>query len=476
MTLSQQETQHLMVLNALERGELIVTDAATLLDRSVRQTQRLRAAYRARGPAGLVHGNRGRPSSRRLAEAIRARVIHLARTTYARVNFQHLSELLADRDGLVLSRPTLHRLLTAAGLRSPRTRRRAKHRRRRERFPQTGMLVQLDGSHHAWLEDRGPKLTLHHAVDDATGTVLGAVFRAQEDAQGYLLLLRQITRTVGLPLAVYTDRHGIFRRAPVHQRPLTLHAQLRGGPAPTQVGRVLQELGIQWIPASSPQAKGRIERQGGTFQERLVTELRLAGIRTPEEANAFLPGFFQRYNARFAQAPAQPASAYRPWPEPLDPDTVFCFKYLATVANDNTISLAPHHLQILPGPGGRSYAKARVEVHERLDSTLAVYYQGHQLDTRLLSVSTQHPLRARPHRRVHPHALPGGIPHIAPAPPTTSWGHWAGRAGSQTGDACFCKANLETNTRSPMAPIRARRQETQRAPRGRRDIFTEQIG
>ncbi|MDR7457323.1 MAG: hypothetical protein QN125_08585 [Armatimonadota bacterium] len=287
--MSQQETQHLMVLNALERGELIVTDAATLLDRSVRQTQRLRAAYRARGPAGLVHGNRGRPSSRRLAEAIRARVIHLARTTYARVNFQHLSELLADRDGLVLSRPTLHRLLTAAGLRSPRTRRRAKHRRRRERFPQTGMLVQLDGSHHAWLEDRGPKLTLHHAVDDATGTVLGAVFRAQEDAQGYLLLLRQITRTVGLPLAVYTDRHGI-----------------------------------------------------------------------------------------------------------------------------NTISLAPHHLQILPGPGGRSYAKARVEVHERLDSTLAVYYQGHQLDTRLLSVSTQHPLRARPHRRVHPHALPGGIPISPP--------------------------------------------------------------
>jgi transposase len=264
VTLSQQETQHLMVLNALERGELNVTDAATLLDRSIRQTQRLRAAYRARGPAALVHGNRGRPSPRRLAEAIRARVIYLVRTTYALVNFQHLSELLAERDGLGLSRPTLHRLLTAVGLRSPRTRRRAKHRRRRERFPQAGMLAQMDGSRHAWLENRGPTLTLHHAVDDATGTVLGAVFRAQEDAQGYLRLLRQITLTVGLPLAVYTDRHGIFRRPPVHQRPLTLHEQLRGGPAPTQVGRVLQDLGIQWIPASSPQATDEIVKRPPT--------------------------------------------------------------------------------------------------------------------------------------------------------------------------------------------------------------------
>jgi hypothetical protein len=160
--------------------------------------------------------------------------------------------------------------------------------------------------------------------------------------------------------------------------------------------------------------KGRIERQGGTFQDRLVTELRLAGITTLDGANAFLPGFVQRFNARFAQAPAQPNPAYRPWPAPLDPDTVFCFKYLATVANDNTISLAPHHLQVLPGPGGRSYAKARVEVHERLDGTLAVYYQGHPLDARPLGRSMQHPLRARPHRRVQPHALSGGIP---PAPP-----------------------------------------------------------
>jgi transposase len=409
VTLSQRETQHLMVLNALERSELTVADAAKLLGRSVRQTQRLRAAYRARGPAALVHANRGRASPRRVADAIRARVIQLARTIYARVNFQHFSELLAEREGIRLSPPTIHRLLTADGIRSPRTRRRAKHRQRRDRFPQAGMLMQMDGSHQAWLEDRGPRLTLLHAVDDTTGTVVGAVFRQQEDATGYLLLLRQVTTAYGLPLAVYTDRHGIFKRAPIPQRPLTVEEQLKGGPAPTQVGRALQEMGIQWIPASSPQAKGRIERQGGTFQDRLVAELRLAGIATIEAAAAFLPSFLQRVNARFAKPPAQPESAYRPWPSGVDPNTVFCFKYLATVANDNTLSLGPHQLQILPGSGGRSYAKARVEVHERLDGTLAVYYHGQRLPARPLAVTAEQPLRARHRQRIHPHGSGGGI-------------------------------------------------------------------
>jgi len=412
VTLSQRETQHLMVLNALERSELTVADAAKLLGRSVRQTQRLRTAYRARGPAALVHGNRGQPSSRRVADAIRARVIHLARTTYARVNFQHLSELLAEREGIALSRPTIHRLLTADGIRSPRTRRHAKHRRRRDRFPQAGMLMQMDGSHHAWFEARGPRLALLHAVDDATGKVVGAVFRPQEDATGYLLLLRQVTAAYGLPLAVYTDRHGIFKRAPNQQRPLTVQEQLQGGPAPTQVGRALQELGIQWIPASSPQAKGRIERQGGTFQDRLVVELRLADIKTIEAATAFLPGFLKRYNTRFAKPPAQLESAYRPWPRGVDPDSVFCFKYSGTVANDNTISLAPHQLQILPGPGGRSYAKARVELHERLDGTLAVYFHGQRLAARELAVNAAQPLRARLRRRIHPHVSNGGTRYL----------------------------------------------------------------
>ena len=426
MTLSQRETQHLMVLNALERGELAVADAATLLGRSVRQTQRLRAAYRERGAAALVHGNRGRSSPRRVADATRTRLIHLARTTYARVNFQHLSELLAEREGLVLSRPTIHRILTQEGIPSPRTRRRTKHRRRRDRLPRAGMLVQMDGSQHDWLEGRGPTLVLLHAVDDATGTALGAVFRLREDAQGYLLLLRQIAATHGLPLAVYTDRHSIFE--PTTRAP-TLEEQLTGRLEPTQVGRALQDAGIQWIPAASPQAKGRVERVGGTFQDRLVSELRLAGIREEHDANAFLPGFLARYNARFTQPPAEPESAYRPWPREHDPNSVFCFKYVRTVGNDNTVTLGPHHVQLLPGPGGRSYAKARVEVHERLDGTLAVFYQGHHLAARALTSAPPGPIPARGHDRVQ-RPRPGGI--LMPPPSRKTRPGASGEAAART--------------------------------------------
>lgn len=398
--MTQRAQQQLLILNALERGELLMAQAAELLGRSVRQVRRVRAAYRRRGAQALVHGNRDRPSPRRVADATRDRVIDLARTTYAAVNHKHLTELLAEREGIILSHPTVHRLLREAGIRSPRRRRPPKHRRRRERMAQPGLLVQLDGSAHDWLEDRGPRLVLLAALDDATGAVLAATFRDHEDAHGYLLLLRTLTQRHGLPVAVYSDRHGIFYRD--KRTPLTLDEQLRGGPDPTQVGRVLQELRIRWIPASSPQAKGRIERLFGTFQDRLRTELRLAGLADRERANAFLDGFVPRYNARFAQVPADPASAFRPWPADDDPDAVFCFKYARTVGNDNTVTVGPHQVQVLPGPRGRSYAKARVEVHERLDGQVTLFYQGHHLASRLLTGALLLDVPARQYARVHP--------------------------------------------------------------------------
>lgn len=401
ITLTLRAQQRLMVLNALEREKLLMADAARLIGRSVRQLRRLRSAYRTRGPAALVHGNQGRRSPRRTKDTTRAQVVHLARTTYAGINHQHLTELLEEREGLVLSRPTIYRILTEAGVRSPRPRRPPRHRRRRERMPQSGMLVLLDGSHHPWLEDRGPRLVLLAAMDDATSEVLSAEFRTDEDADGYLRLLRTLTLTKGLPLAVYSDRHGIFHRDT--RTPMTLDEHLRGGPAPTHVGRVLQDLGIRWIPASSPQAKGRIERLFATFQDRLLAELRLAGVQDHAGANAFLGAFVPRYNARFAQPPTTPTSAYRPWPPRLDPETVFCFKYLRIVANDNTVTLGSHLIQILPGPGARSYAKARVEVQERLDGTIAVAYKGHLLTSQPLTPRAEPAaavaLRARPYAR-----------------------------------------------------------------------------
>jgi len=373
ITLTPRAEQCLQVLHALDRGELLMAQAAELLGRSVRQVRRLRRAYRTRGAAALVHGNRGRPAANRIPPALRQRVVTLARTTYANINHQHLTELLAARDGITLSRPSVRRILAAAGLQSPRRRRPPRHRRRRERMPQPGLLVQIDGSDHDWLEQRGPRLTLLAAIDDATGEVCAATFREEEDAHGYLLLLRTLTQTKGLPVAIYSDRHGIFRRTPNHAP--TVAEQLAGGPAPTHVGRALQELGIQWIPAHSPQAKGRIERLFGTFQDRLRSELRVAHVRTRTGANAFLTHFLRRYNRRFARPAAQSRSAYRPWPRGVDPQTVFCFKYQRVVSNDNTVTLGPHCVQLLPGLAGRSYAKARVEVHERLDGRIAIVYQ-----------------------------------------------------------------------------------------------------
>lgn len=380
ITLTHQAQQRLQILHALDRGELRMAQAAQLMGLSIRHIRRLRRAYRKQGPRALVHGNRSRPSPRRTADTIRERLIRLARTTYADINFQHLSELLAAREDLTLSRPTIHRILRAAGIRSPRRRRPPRHRRRRERMPQAGLLVQLDGSHHTWLA-HGPRLTLLAALDDATSEVLAAEFRDQEDTHGYLSLLRIIAQGIGLPVAVYSDRHGIFHRS--KRTPLTLAEQLRGGPDPTQLGRALHELGIRWIPASSPQAKGRIERLFGTFQDRLRAELRLAHVRDRHEANRFLTDFLPRYNARFMQRAANSTSAYRPWPATVDPETVFCFKYPRMVANDNTVTLGPHHVQILPN-GARSYAKAQVELHERLDGSLAIYHQGRCLRIQLV--------------------------------------------------------------------------------------------
>lgn len=400
ITLTQRAHQQLMVLNALERAELTVAEAVWLLGRSPRQIRRLRRAYRRHGPQALVHGNRGRRSPRRLDDRLRDRVVRLAKTTYAGANHLHLQELLAEREGLHVAYTSLRRILRDAGLRSPKRRRPRRHRRRRARMPREGLLVQVDGSTHDWLEGRGPWLTLLAVVDDATGKVLAGEFRDAEDAHGDMRLFHHVVRTHGIPLAAYSDRHGIFHRD--KRTPLTLAEQLAGGPVPTQVGRMLYELGIRWIPASSPQAKGRIENRFGTFQDRLVTELRLAGITDRAGANAFLPEFFARYNARFAQPPAQPAPAYRPWPAGLDPQTVFCFKYHRRVANDNTVTVGARHLQILPGPHHRSYAQVRVEVHERLDGTLAVWYHGQPLATHLLTPPEAERIPARTHRRVRP--------------------------------------------------------------------------
>jgi transposase len=370
--LNDKEQRRLLILNKVNQGELTAAKAGELLGRSVRQVRRLLSRYRKRGAAAVIHGNRGRHPAHVIRSRIRNRIIQLAKTTYKGFNQQHFTEMLAEQESIQASRSSVRRILQSAGIVSPRRRRSAKHRLRRERYAQEGMLVQIDGSPHHWLGPDHRKLTLLTAIDDATGKLLNMVFRDQEDAQGYMLLLRGVVEQFGCPIAVYRDRHGIFQRFP--NRP-SIQQQLDPTPQMTQLGRTLRELGIQSIPAYSPQAKGRVERGFATLQDRLVNELRLVGATTVAEANQYLLQFLPRYNRRFAVQPAVPKPAYQPVPHHSNLDAVFCFKYSRSVGADNVVRLGPHRLQILPDHHRISYAKARVEVHERMDGSVAVYYR-----------------------------------------------------------------------------------------------------
>ena len=254
--MTPKEQMRVQVLNSLLAEQIALDQAAELMGVSTRHARRITTAYREEGAAALAHGHRGRRPVNATPEAVIADVVRLAGTRYQGANHTHLSELLAEREGIDIGRTTLRRILLDAGLSSPRRRRPPQHRVRRQRMPRKGMLIQVDGSHHRWLGNRRSPFALLLAVDDATGTVLDARFSAREDARSYFLLTERLVRCRGIPLALYTDRHGVFRHTP--------GAGATG--TATQFSRAMDELGVQMIFAQSPQAKGRVERTAGTFR------------------------------------------------------------------------------------------------------------------------------------------------------------------------------------------------------------------
>ena len=366
VTLNPKEQTRLQVLNSLLAEHMTLDQAAMLMGVSTRHTRRMLAAYREKGVASVVHGHRGRRAPNATPEAVAYDVVHLARTRYSGANHTHLSELLDEREGIDIGRTTLRRILVNAGLSSPRRRRPPKHRVRRQRMPREGMLIQLDGSFHRWLGEDGPQFTLLIAVDDATGCVVNALFCEHEDAHSYFLLIHGLVQHLGLPVALYTDRHGVFRHTPGSGLP----------GMPTQFSRAMDELGVQMIFALSPQAKGRVERMAETFQDRLVSELRLASAGSIGEANSALEQFLPRFNQRFQVPPQRPEPAFRPLDPELCLEQVLCFKHRRRVARDNTVRFQLHTLQLLPGPERPSYAGAAVEVLEGLDGQLSVRHEG----------------------------------------------------------------------------------------------------
>jgi transposase len=376
VTLDARDRHRLFVLDHVRAGHLTAEEAARALRLSVRQVRRLLRGLREEGVAVLVHGNRGRSPAHRTPDTLRERLVGLATTTYAGVSRAHLAELLGEREGLVVPERTLRRILAEAGVAPVRRRRPRHHRSRRERMGRAGELLQVDGSRHRWLGPDRPFLTLVGAVDDATGIVTAGTFREQEDAAGYLAVLTATIRAHGLPMAVYSDRHTLF----VADRPRrpTLEEQLEGREPRTQVGRALEQAGIGWIGARSPQAKGRVERLWGTLQDRLVTELRLAGAASLGDANEVLAGYLPRYNGRFAVPPADPAPAWQAW-DLIDPlEAVFCLQYPRRVANDATVAWQGRALA-LPRPAQGSWAGRAVTIEHRLDGSLWAGHRGEPL-------------------------------------------------------------------------------------------------
>jgi len=367
LTLTTGEQTRLQILNWVLERHWPMREAAKVMGVSERHGWRILAAYRKEGAAALAHGNRGRAPANVTPLAIRQQVVTMAKERYSGINHTHLAELLAEREGITLSRSTLRRILAEAGMSSPRRSRSPRHRYRRQRMPQEGMLLQLDGSRHRWLENRGPWLTLLLAVDDATGTVPYALFREQEDTLGYFELLKVIINRYGIPLGVYTDRDSIFHVA---------RSPSNGAGPLTQFGRALRELGVTHVLAHSPEAKGRVERANGTFQDRLVAELRLTGASTAVEANLVLWDFLPRFNKRFGVPASQSGQAYRPISLGLDPDGILCVKERRRVARDNTVQYCQRTLQLFPDADRPSYAGAHVEIQERLDGRILACYRG----------------------------------------------------------------------------------------------------
>jgi transposase len=395
VTMSQKEFQRVKVIENAAGGRLSVREASRLLQLSERQVQRLKRRYQPDSVGWVQHGNRGRSMPWAVSIPQKQLILSLARGKYQGFNDSHLAEKLRLEQNLSVSRETVRRILRGAKLASPQKRRPRQYRSRRPPRPRFGMMALTDASRHDWLQGRGPEFTLIGFQDDATGQILAAHFQLEaENTLGYLRSLRTLIATHGIPLSLYRDRHCIFQRNDSHW---TLAEQLAGKQAPTQLGRALDQLGIEQIPAYSPQAKGRIERAWRTCQDRLVSELRLAQATTLAQANAVLDQFCADYNQRFARPAADAACDFRSLPRRFDLARCLSLHYQRVVAADHTVTLGAHTVSLPPLSGPRGYAGETVQLSHQLDGTLRVY-RG---DTLLLAL----PLPLQEHAERRPVAI-----------------------------------------------------------------------
>lgn len=373
--MSANERDRLVVIRRVAGRELKQQRAAELLKIGLRQVKRLVSAYRRRGDRGLVSGRRGKPSNNRLAASVVGGIEAALRDRYSDFGATFAAEKLAEHEGITVSAETVRQIQVRLGLWRPKRRRQKRVFQSRERRPRFGELIQIDGSVHAWFEDRGPKCTLIVFIDDATGRLTGLQFAPAETTRAYLELLRSHVLAHGLPLAFYSDKHGIFR---INAK------EAESGDGLTEFGRVVGRLGIEQICANTPQAKGRVERANKTLQDRLIKEMRLAGVSDMAAAMAFLPGFVARYNARFAVDPRDRNDAHKPWPHDVAGlDAALARHETRVLSKALTFSSGGARHCINTGHAGMALRGARVNVRHFLDGRMDVLFKQ-----RLLAFTT----------------------------------------------------------------------------------------
>ena len=374
VTMSERELRRVEVIAQVEDGRLTAAQAAGVLGVSERTVFRLAARMRDGGPSALRHAGRGRPSNNKVAERVREYAIGLIRESYADYGPTLAAEVLAERHGLTVSRETVRKWMVADGLWKTRKERRRfqQPRLRRERF---GELVQIDGSEHRWFEDRGPVCSLLVFIDDATGRLMQLRFCEAESTFAYMDALEGYLEAHGRPLAFYSDKHSVFRIA----RP----SQASGETRP-EFGRALAELQIEIICADTSQAKGRVERANRTLQDRLVKALRIEGIATIQDGNAFLPRFVASFNGRFAREPAKPDDLHRTLGSHAGRlRDVLCLKDQRKVSRQLTLTYERKRVILEPGGTADDLVGAFVDVHEYPDGSFDVRWRGEALPHRV---------------------------------------------------------------------------------------------
>jgi len=373
ISMSHQELHRLRVVMDLVEERLTAAQAAAQLQLTERQLWRLRRRFLQDGAAGLVSRKRGRISNRRIHPSVQMTAVALVREHYADLGPTFAAEKLAERHGLVIGRETLRKWMMTAGLWLDRKQRYKPLHQPRNRRECVGELIQIDGSDHHWFEDRAPRCTLLVFIDDATSRLMHLRFARSESTFDYFQATRDYILRHGKPVAFYSDKHAIFRVNKIGAM---------GGDGMTQFGRALHELNIDILCANSSQAKGRVERADQTLQDRLVKELRLAGICTIEAANAFAPGFMEDFNARFAQPPFDTRDLHRPLAPHDDVDEAFAWKELRTLTYNLTLQYDKVMFILEPSEITRSLARQRVMVIDYPDGRVAIRHKGVDLPYR----------------------------------------------------------------------------------------------